>query len=182
MGDAALHAPVLPLLVLFSTDAAALVRAREQAESAWGAAALESPLFDFAETDYYAASMGDDLKLRIVAFERLMPPEELPARKRQTNAWEATYADRGNSASARPVNLDPGYLTPAKFVLASTKDHSHRLYLSEGIFAEVTLYYSKGAWQSRPWTYPNYRRADYHEFLSTCRQWLRQHESKGPSK
>ena len=33
-------------------------------------------------------------------------------------------------AEPRPLNLDPGYLTPAKLVLASTKDHAHRIYLS----------------------------------------------------
>ncbi|MBX3413665.1 MAG: DUF4416 family protein [Pirellulales bacterium] len=182
MGDAALHPPVLPLLVLFSADPAALAWARDEVVAAWGPVALASPRFEFAETDYYAASMGHQLQLEILAFERLMPPDELPARKRQTNAWEAAYAQKGSSPSARPVNLDPGYLTPAKFVLASTKDHSHRLYLGQGIFGEVTLYYSRGAWQSRPWTYPNYQRADYQEFLTACRSWLRQHESKGPSK
>jgi Domain of unknown function (DUF4416) len=182
MGDATLHPPVMPLLVAFGTDPAALAWAREEAVAEWGAVALESSLFDFAETDYYATSMGADLKLQIVAFERLMSPDELAARKLQTNAWEQTYAERGESVAARPVNLDPGYLTPAKFVLASTKDHSHRLYLGRGIFGEVTLYYSRGEWTSRPWTYPNYRRADYHQFLTACRQRLRQHESKGPSK
>jgi hypothetical protein len=182
MGDAALHPPVLPLLVAFSTDATALDWAREQAVAQWGPVALESPQFDFAETDYYTASMGPELRLVMLAFERLMSPEELATRKLQTNGWEATYAERGNSALSRPVNLDPGYLTPAKLVLASTKDHSHRLYLGQGIFGEVTLYYSKGQWQSRPWTYPNYRRADYHAFLTSCRGWLRQQEVKGTQK
>lgn len=182
MGDAALHPPVLPLLVIFSADSVALAWAREKAIAAWGPVVLASPRFAFAETDYYESSMGAELKLEILAFEWLMAPDELSARKLQTNGWEAAYADKGNSASARPVNLDPGYLTPAKFVLASTKDHSHRLYLGQGIFGEVTLYYSRGSWQARPWTYPNYQRDDYQAFLTACRGWLRQQESKGPSK
>jgi hypothetical protein len=44
----------------------------------------------------------------------------------------------------RPLNLDPGYLTEAKLVLATTKDRNHRLYLDRGIFAEVTLCYQRG--------------------------------------
>jgi hypothetical protein len=73
----------------------------------------------------------------------------------------------------RPLNLDPGYLTPAKLVLASTKDHAHRIYLSRGIYAEVTLFYKDRHWQPREWTFPDYRRADYQEFFSQCRAYLR---------
>lgn len=176
MGEAVGHRPVLPLLVAFSGDASALDWARQQASAAWGPAALESPTFDFAETDYYDASMGPGLLLRIVAFERGMTPDELVERKLATNAWERAYAQGGACAHARPLNLDPGYLTTAKLVLASTKDHSHRLYLGRGIFGEVTLHFTGGAWQPRPWTYPNYRRADYHQFFVECREWLRRRE------
>ncbi|MFN3467301.1 MAG: DUF4416 family protein, partial [Candidatus Brocadiales bacterium] len=47
----------------------------------------------------------------------------------------------------RPVNIDPGYLTSSKLVLASTNDYSHRIYLKKGIYAEVTLRYVKGAFE-----------------------------------
>lgn len=173
MGQATAHAPVLPLMVVFSRSAAARQWARQMVESAWGPVALASPTFSFDETAYYAASMGPGLELEIWGFERLMAPTELPERKRQTNHWEAAYAQEAADAVSRPLNLDPGYLTLAKLVLASTKDHSHRLYLGEGIYGEVTLNYVRGAWQALPWTYPNYRRADYQEFLSRCREWYR---------
>jgi hypothetical protein len=71
------------------------------------------------------------------------------------------------------LNLDPGYLTPAKLVLASTKDHAHRLYLARGIYAEVTLYFKGRRWQYRDWTFPDYRRDDYQQFFSACRELLR---------
>ena len=61
----------------------------------------------------------------------------------------------------------------AKLVLASTKDHAHRLYLAQGIYAEVTLYYKDRQWQHRDWTFPDYRREDYQQFFSACRELLR---------
>ena len=60
-----------------------------------------------------------------------------------------------------------------KLVLATTKDRDHRLYLGEGIYAEVTLHYQGGAWRARPWTYPDCARGDYHEFFLRCREHLR---------
>ena len=60
--------------------------------------------------------------------------------------------------------MDPGYLTLAKLVLATTKDHAHRIYQAERIYAEVTLNYRGGGWQKCDWTYPDYQRADYQAF------------------
>lgn len=174
MGQATAHPPVLPLVVVFSASPAARHWARQAIEAAWGPVALTSPTFSFSETAYYAASMGTRLELELWACDELMPPTDLPERKRQTNLWEAAYAQEAADVVSRPLNLDPGYLTLAKLVLASTKDHAHRLYLGEGIFGEVTLNYVRGAWQPLPWTYPNYRRADYQEFLSRCREWYRE--------
>ena len=80
---------------------------------------------------------------------------------------------------SQKLGFDPGYLTEAKLILASTKDRDHRIYLDRGIFAENTLYFHAGSWQKRPWTYPDYQRADYHQFLLRCREYYRarKHES-----
>jgi len=170
----------MPILVAFSRHGDALAWGRAQAETAWGPIAVASPRLDFAETDYYQASMGTELLVELWGFDRLMPCEELVDRKLQTNAWEAAYAKLGNSPEARPLNLDPGYLMRGKFVLASTKDHSHRLYLGRGIFGEVTLGFQGGKWIERDWTYPNYRRPDYHQFLTACRERLNQRLREEP--
>ncbi|MBX7166706.1 MAG: DUF4416 family protein [Pirellulales bacterium] len=185
MGHPHPHPPVLRILAAFSRYEAALDWGREQAVAAWGAVALEGPRFEFAETDYYAPSMGPGLWKTLWAFEPLAPPEELPAWKHQTNAWESTYASWQRHPEARPLNLDPGYVTAAKLVLASTKDHAHRLYLGQGIFGEVTLHVRDRRWQPQAWTYADYRRADVQEFLETCRQYYRQRQqglrpSEGP--
>ena len=77
------------------------------------------------------------------------------------------------------MNFDPGYITAAKLVLASTKDHAHRIYLQRGIYAEVTLAFRHRQWQPLDWTYPDYRREDYQQFFSQCRQMVLNCGSRG---
>ncbi len=78
------------------------------------------------------------------------------------------------------MNIDPGYITTAKLVLASTKDHAHRIYLERGIYAEITLMYRHRAWESHEWTFPDYRRADYQEFFNGARTYLKSQIAKYP--
>jgi hypothetical protein len=177
MGETTEPAGVLLILAAFSRHASALDWTRERAETAWGHVAIASPRFDFAETDYYEPTMGRGLLKCFWAFERLIDPASLAELKIQTNAWEAEYAEGGRHSERRPLNLDPGYLTPAKLVLASTKDHAHRVYLARGIYAEVTLYLKDRRWQHREWTFPDYRRGDYQQFFGACRDYLRRRGS-----
>jgi hypothetical protein len=175
MGDIRLHAPVLSILAAFSRHAAALDWAGQQAVEQWGPVALASPRFDFDDTPYYEPAMGRGLRKQFLAFERLIDPAALVEHKHQANRWEETYRTLSDWPESRPLNLDPGYLSEAKLVLATTKDRDHRLYLDRGIYAEVTLYYQRGTgWREREWTYPDYRRREYHEFFARCRTYLRQ--------
>jgi hypothetical protein len=169
MGDVQQPSPALLLIAVISRHESALDWAREIVVSRFGRIALASPAFDFTETDYYTATMGAGLKKQFLAFESLIDPGALAAVKLQTNQWEAEYAALGRHAEPRPLNLDPGYITAAKLVLASTKDHAHRIYLRDGIYAELTLAYRQRRWQLFDWTYPDYRRDDFHQFFSECR-------------
>lgn len=173
MGAIAFHRRVLLLCAAFSRYPAALEWGQQQLASAWGHIALASDLFDHNETHYYDASMGTGLKKIFWAFEQLVDPAELASIKLRTNTMEDVYKQMTEHPEPRPLNLDPGYLTEAKLVLASTKDRDHRIYLRDGIYAEGTLYFHQGIWKTRPWTYPDYQRADYHEFFSRCREYLR---------
>ena len=181
MGSIAPHAPAMLLMAASSRYPEALAWAARRAEAAWGPLAPSSPAFDFTETAYYRTTMGEGLFKQFLAAERLIDPAELPEIKLATNAWEAEYTELAAHPEPRPLNLDPGYLTPAKLVLASTKDHSHRLYLGRGIYGEVTLYFKAGSWQAREWTYPDYRRADFQAYFMQLRQML-QARSRGGGK
>lgn len=177
MGQVQPYRPTLLLLGAFSRHPQALEWARERAVQQWGPVALASELFDFRETDYYERSMGTDLKKVFFLFSLPFDPAMLVETKLLTNEWEEEYRDANPCTEARPLNLDPGYLTEGKLVLASTKDHNHRLYMARGIYAEVTLNYQRGGiWRPLDWTYPDYRRPDYHEFFTRCRNYLREHK------
>ena len=179
MGD--IHEPrrVLLLVAAFSRHPPALEWARAEAERVWGPVSLASEAFDFVETEYYESSMGAGLKKIFWAFERLADPGDLVEIKRQTNEREASYAKDSPHEEDRPLNLDPGYLSEAKLVLASTKDHAHRIYLARGIYAEVTLHYRSRRWQKSDWTFPDYQRDDYQQFFTECREYLRRRLREG---
>jgi hypothetical protein len=168
------HPPSLLVLVAFSRYGEALDWARQTAEDAWGPVALASERFEHHETTYYEAAMGTNLVKTFFAFETSFDPADLAECKETSNRWELDYQQPSRHPEPRPLNLDPGYLTEAKLVLATTKDRDHRIYLRGGIYAEVTLHFQRGAWQAWPWTYPDYQRADYHAFFLRCREYLRQ--------
>jgi Domain of unknown function (DUF4416) len=178
MGSPAQPAPVLLIVAAISRYSEALAWSLRTIESHFGPMAMVSPVFDFTETEYYTATMGSDLKKQFFACERLIDPAQLIDLKLQTNRWEEEFAAQGAFSEPRPLNLDPGYITLAKLVLASTKDHSHRLYLGRGIYAEITLNYRAGRWQESEWTYPDYRRADFQQFFVECRDYLKRHGTR----
>lgn len=173
MGEISPHSPVLLVLAAFSRHESALSWVPSHAEKQWGQIVLKSDLFEFCETTYYAKSMGTDLRKQFFAFANAIDPSSLPAVKQLTNQWEDNYRNTAQHGEQRPLNLDPGYLTLGKLVLASTKDHAHRIYLSDGIYAETTLYYQGRQWCPRPWTFPDYRRPDYQRFFDQCRRYLK---------
>jgi hypothetical protein len=173
MGQIHDHSPVLLVMAAFSRHASTLDWARQRAERECGPIALQSDRFAHNETTFYEPTMGSGLWKIFFAFERRIDPMQIVDLKHHTNAWEDEYKSLAGHPELRPLNIDPGYLTQAKLVLATTKDRDHRLYLGRGIFGEVTLHYQQGVWQERPWTYPDYRRDDYRQFFNRCRDYLR---------
>lgn len=116
-------------------------------------------------THYYNSEMGTDVKGCLISFQRLIHPFQLADIKRNTNEIEMEYAVEGK----RKFNIDPGYISPANFVLASTKYWGNRIYLKKGIYAEVTLLYLRGSFCPWEMTYPNYRNEKYIANLNTIR-------------
>ncbi|MGI9516081.1 MAG: DUF4416 family protein [Pirellulaceae bacterium] len=167
--------PALRFAAIFGQKTASIDWGRDRAVESWGPSVLESEDFEFDQTNYYRDTMGEGLHKRLVAFEELIDPTELVASKLLANQLESEFRETYPGTVMRPVNIDPGYLTEAKVVLATMKDRDHRLYLGDGVFGEVTLYFQlPGKWVDSRWTYPDYRRPEYHEFFFRCRDHLRQ--------
>jgi hypothetical protein len=166
MGEIRSHQPV-KLMASLLTGQLNLLPAVEQAlEQHLGPIDYRSPLLPFDTTSYYADEFGPCLQRVIVTFERLCAAASLAGAKRLTNELEQRWAPDGR----RQVNIDPGYIALGKFVLATTKDQSHRIDVGQGIFAEVTLRYRHGTFETWEWTYPDYRSAPYIALFNQLRR------------
>jgi hypothetical protein len=132
----------------------------------------QTPIFDFSFTDYYKQEMGVDLKKCFLSFTNLVHPKLLPGIKIKTNAIEAEWSIKGK----RRVNLDPGYVTGAKVVLATTKDFAHRVYLADGIYGDVQLQYKHQCFNTYHWTYPDYQTDLVLTFFERVREQVNQEE------
>lgn len=153
---------------------------RADLEKHFGPVDVQSPTFNFDFTDYYQAEMGDGLKRVFFSFQRLIDPAELASVKVRTNQIEVRYRDT-TWPMPRPINLDPGYLQLSKLVLASTKDFFHRIYLGQGIYAEVTMYFRGKSYRALDWTYPDYRSGQYERFFLQVRDIYRKQVSSAGS-
>ena len=158
--------PVKLLMALLYARPEYANQIRDRLESLFGPQELESDEFEFDHTDYYTQEMGEGLRKKLVSFLRPVRPEDLPEIKLYTNDLEREFS----SENRRRINIDPGYLTFDRLVLATGKDSAHRIYLRDGIYAEVTLLYQSGAFLPLPWTYPDYRRTELGKFLHRVRE------------
>ncbi len=171
MGTAKEPKPVKLIASIFSADPARSDAALAALEEQFGPVDFRSDLLPFDHTEFYTPEFGDGIVRRLVSFERLIDPGDLPRIKRLTNGLESQLAD---SEGRRAVNVDPGYISEGKVVLATTKDHRHRLYLGEGVYGEVTLYYHKGEFRAWDWTYPDYASPRYRQILTDMRTHYRE--------
>jgi len=131
----------------------------------FGPVDIVSSWLPFNFTTYYEPEMGKPLFRRMLAFETLIKQSALSEIKRITNDLERAYLKN----SKRMVNLDPGYLLRERFVLATGKNYSHRIYIGQRIYADLTLIYSKGRFIKLPWTYPDYAEQNMLIYLERVR-------------
>jgi hypothetical protein len=130
-------------------------RGAEDLRSAFGETDTISERFPFDLTDYYTREMGGPLFRHFMTFGRLIPVASLPDVKLATNRLEEKYA---RSEGGRRINIDPGYICLEHVILATTKGYTHRPYLRDGIYADLTLIYRNKSFQPLEWTYPDYRK------------------------
>lgn len=144
--------PVKLIASLFSGCQAALAEAIAELDERYGPVDFVSAPMAFAYTRYYEGEFGPDLIRRFVSCGPLIAPETLPEIKLWTNALEKRLSGQGG----RRVNIDPGYISKAHLILATGKGYTHRPYLRDGIYADLTLLYRERAFRPLEWTYPDY--------------------------
>jgi len=161
--------PVKLVVGLLSADRKLIEQALSALAEGFGTVSVKSPEIPFSFTDYYEKEMGPNLIRQWVGFHGLIESEQLSDFKRTTGSLEKRFLGPNNK---RRVNLDPGTLSLHNLVLASTKGFAHRIYLRDGIYADLTLLFQSGKFQPLPWTYPDYQTPVCYEFLMRCRKEL----------
>ncbi|MBU4287142.1 MAG: DUF4416 family protein [Proteobacteria bacterium] len=130
-----------------------------------GSIDMVSTWLPFNYTSYYEPEMGSPLFRRVLAFKSLVKQSSLPEIKIITNKIEKKYS----KTDKRLVNIDPGYMLHERFVLATGKNYTHRIYIGMGIFANLTLIYQKGSFRKLSWTYPDYTEKNMLTYLEMIR-------------
>jgi hypothetical protein len=169
MGVAKQHKPVKLVIGMISNDPDLIMKMEKTLEWKFGKIDFRTSLLDFAYTDYYAPEMGQNLKRQFISFRKLVNPEVLPKIKHYTNKLELGMS-RDRSKPSRRINIDPGYVTEAKLILATTKDNAHRVYLYGGVFAEITLRFLEKSFQPWEWTYRDYQTKEYVDIFNEIRK------------
>jgi hypothetical protein len=128
-------------------------RAKELLSNDWGEMTEESAAIPFEFTDYYRTEMGEGLLRRFAVFSTSFRAHRLKNAKKTAMQVEESLSSGGR----RRINIDPGYLTADKLVLATHKQYPFSVAITEGISAVLELLYYTGSYQPLHWTYPDYR-------------------------
>jgi Domain of unknown function (DUF4416) len=145
--------------------------ALEQVRAVWGESDYQSQEYFFDLTDYYESEMGKPIFRSFNSYSRLIDPGKLAETKLMTNKLE----DELGEAGKRRVNLDPGYLDYDKLVLASAKYNYQKVYLHDGIYADITMFYRKGRYIAADWAFPDFKDGLYeNDFLQMRHQYKQQ--------
>ena len=151
---------------LFSSQANLIDRVILEMEGLFGPTDWISPAFFFDRTKYYEKEMGWPLHRRFISFKTLVRPQDIVEIKLKTNALEIKESQSGK----REINIDPGYVALERLVLATGKNYTHRIYLSKGIYADLTLIFQRGSFRPLAWTYKDYADPESIDYFNKLRE------------
>jgi len=151
---------------LFSPDKELIDNVINEMESVFGPTDWVSPWLFFDRTRYYEREMGWPLYRRFISFRDLIGPDDIVQKKLTTNMLEKKYL---TADGRRLINIDPGYISLERLVLATGKNYTHRIYLSHGIYADLTLVYHGKSFKAIEWTYRDYGDPSTIEYFNEVR-------------
>lgn len=170
MADPAEVELVKVFVAILWRDEESLALAKQRLTQEWGSIDYEGPDHPFDTTHFYDEEMGAGLHRRIVSHGDLVSPGFLSTAKHTCNRIEDELRVEGG----RRVNLDIGYLDHNKIVLASMKAAGQKIYLADGVYADLTARFSHGRYQPFEWTFPDLRDGRYDEEWRTIRDFYKQ--------
>ena len=166
--------PVKLVAGILYSDPERLDRCRDLLRIRFGPMDFQSKVFPFDVTDYYVPEMGSPIFRLFVSFERLVHARDLAKIKIETNGIESELSKDGR----RRVNIDPGIMDCDKVVLASAKYNGQKIYLDLGIWADLTLHYTKGRFEPYPWSFPDFQKGLYETVFLDIRQLFKKQRKK----
>jgi len=158
--------PVKFIASILGADMQATNQVIEKLKEKFGDTDYMSDALKFDSTDYYEPEMGAGLQRRLLSFTTLIMPDELSEIKLATNKLENEFASPDGK---RNLNIDPGYIALCHLILATGKAFTHRPYLRNGIYADLTLVYRAGRFQTLEWTFPDYGSEEMLKILTMLR-------------
>ncbi|KAA3653276.1 MAG: DUF4416 family protein [Calditrichaeota bacterium] len=158
--------PVKLLVAALYVETEKLQTAQRLLQQEFGPIDFTSASYPFVAAHYYAPEMGEPIHRILFSFENLIDAADLAQIKHATNEIEKATAFAGK----RTVNLDSGYVDFDKLVLASMKKGAQKIYVGDGIWADMCLMYSKGSFKSFTWTFPDFAGEMYDKPLLRIRE------------
>jgi hypothetical protein len=135
----------------------------------FGEVFFSSPALPWNHSQYYVREMGSPIYRTFIFFSKVIEPSLIVSAKLTTIEIEKYFS----TDNKRRINLDPGYMTLAKVVLASAKNYSHRIYLGRGIYGELELFYMNGRFNPLPYTYMDFREESVKTVFKEARRLLK---------
>ena len=176
MAKAKLFPPKKLIFGLIASQGLIFQKTQDLLIQLYGPLDTESQLFSFTYTDYYKKQMEGALKRKFISCTNLYSPDKLSEIKLKTNNLEDEIALEIKS-NKRVVNIDPGILSAASLIMATVKDFSHRIPMQKGIYGHLEFLFGKDSVKILPWTYPDYRSPEYHDYFLNVRElYLKQHK------
>jgi hypothetical protein len=158
--------PAILFIGMLYADPAVRDHVQQILQREFGDTLLISPTSEWDYSFYYRDELGWPLFRQFVFFKNILDPETLADIKVKTNEMEDSFSVHGK----RRINIDPGYLTLAKIVLASTKNYAHRVYFRKGIYGEITLFYQDGIFKPHIFTYRDYQEKNCVDLFMRARE------------
>lgn len=174
MGKISFPKPAKLIISMITSEECLFAQYKDILINKFGDVDMKSNAQPFNFTDYYEKEFGKKLIQILFSFSILIKQNELVEIKKITNDLESNFVrediKKNTPCQKRKINLDPGYISLNKYILASTKNGPSRIYLGEGIYAEITLRFINKSFVPCEYTYPNYKTSEYINYLNLVRQ------------
>lgn len=132
----------------------------------YGKIDLISEKYQFEQCNYYKKEMGSPLFRIFYSFENLIDPADIVGIRCFTETVENIFMENNR----RNLNIDPGYIDYGKFILASAKYGTQKVYLGKGVYADIILYFYNKKFMPLIWTFPDFKEDRYYKFFYKVRE------------